>query len=51
LLGAGPVDLDELARLTDAPAHAVAAAVLELELAGRAERRPGGLVARAADAF
>ncbi len=51
LLSAGPVDLDELSRLTDAPAHAVSAAVLELELAGRAERRPGGMVARAAEAF
>lgn len=51
LLSAGPVDLDELSRLTDAPAHAVSAAVLELELAGRAERRPGGLVARTAETF
>ncbi len=51
LLSAGAVDLDELSRLTDAPAHAVSAAVLELELAGRAERRPGGLVARAPGDF
>lgn len=47
LLGPHPVAVDALVRQLDAPAGAVAAALLELELAGRIERQPGGRVARA----
>ena len=36
---------DELARLSGAPLSALADVLLELELAGRLDRRPGGLVA------
>ncbi|MEO0682870.1 MAG: DNA-processing protein DprA [Pseudomonadota bacterium] len=45
LLGLAPVEEDALARLSGAPLAAVAEALLELELAGRLDRRPGGLVA------
>ncbi|MCC5995048.1 MAG: DNA-processing protein DprA [Oceanicaulis sp.] len=44
LLSPAPVSKDELARLTGAPAGAVLAALVELELAGRCEIDPGGLV-------
>ncbi len=43
LLSPTPTPRDELARATGAPAGAVAAALLELSLAGRATLLPGGL--------
>ncbi|WP_339951858.1 DNA-processing protein DprA [uncultured Albimonas sp.] len=45
LLGMAPVEEDELARLSGAPLSALADVLLELELAGRLDRRPGGMVA------
>lgn len=45
LLGLAPVEEDVLARLSGAPLGALADALLELELAGRLDRRPGGLLA------
>jgi DNA processing protein len=47
LLGPAPVEIDELIRQMGADAPLVLAALLELELAGRLERHPGGKVARA----
>lgn len=47
LLSPTPVARDELVRTTGAPAAAVYAALVELELAGRAELRPGGLAVQA----
>jgi DNA processing protein len=47
LLGGAPVEEDEIARLTGAPAGALAQTFLELELAGRLDRRAGGLIALA----
>lgn len=44
LLSPSPLSKDELARLTGAPARAILAALIELELAGRAEISPGGMV-------
>ena len=43
-LGPAPVAVDELIRLTGAPASAVMTVLLELELAGRCRRHPGNLV-------
>lgn len=45
LLGLAPVEEDVLARLAGAPLAALADALLELELAGRLDRRPGGMLA------
>ncbi|MEM6743016.1 MAG: DNA-processing protein DprA [Pseudomonadota bacterium] len=45
LLGLQPVEEDVLARLSGAPLAAVAEALMELELAGRLDRRPGGFLA------
>ena len=45
LLGPTPVELDELARATGAAPADLSLAVLELDLAGRIEVLPGGLVA------
>lgn len=47
-LGPAPVPVDELVRQSGAPAAVVAAALLELELAGRLERHPGNQVALSA---
>ena len=47
LLSLAPTPRDELVRLCGASAAAVSAALIELELAGRAELRPGGMVVRA----
>jgi DNA processing protein len=47
LLSPTPVPRDELTRMTAAPAPVVFAALVELELAGRAVLLPGGLVASA----
>jgi DNA processing protein len=44
LLSPAPVSKDELASLTGAPVGAVLAALVELELAGRCEIQPGGMV-------
>jgi DNA processing protein len=44
LLGPTPVSLDDLVRLSDAPAGLVRAVLLELELAGRLERHGAGQV-------
>lgn len=43
-LGPAPVEVDELIRLSGAPAPAVLMVLLELELAGRLERHPGNQV-------
>ncbi|MGB0410551.1 MAG: DNA-processing protein DprA [Pikeienuella sp.] len=48
LIGTAPVDIDAITRdLAADPAH-VAEALLELDLAGRIERHPGGMVALSA---
>lgn len=44
-LGLAPVEEDELIRLTGANLGALADALLELELAGRLDRQPGGMLA------
>ncbi|MDQ2080094.1 DNA-processing protein DprA [Xanthobacteraceae bacterium Astr-EGSB] len=44
LLGPSPVEIDDLIRLSGAPAAAVRITLLELELAGRLGRQAGGLV-------
>ena len=46
LLSPTPTPRDEIARALDAPVARVAAALLELSLAGRAELLPGGLASR-----
>ena len=46
LLSPTAISRDELARITGAPAAAVAGALVELSIAGRAELTPGGLVFR-----
>jgi len=46
LLGGAPVSVDDLIRDTAQPAGSVRGALLELELAGRIERRAGDLIAR-----
>ncbi|HEX3755882.1 MAG TPA: DNA-processing protein DprA [Rhizomicrobium sp.] len=43
-LSAAPVAIDELIRQTGAPAAAILTVILELELAGRCIRQPGGRV-------
>ena len=47
LLGPAPTEVDELVRQTGSDAAAVLAALLELELAGRIERHPGGKISLA----
>ncbi len=44
ILGPAPVEIDELIRQTGAPAAVVLTVILELELAGRCARQPGGRV-------
>ena len=44
LLGPAPVPVDEIIRLSGAPAGAVQMALLELDLAGRLERHAGNKV-------
>jgi DNA processing protein len=46
LLSPTPAPLDDLARQAGAPVSAVAAALVELSLGGRAELLPGGLAVR-----
>lgn len=43
-LGPSPADIDDIIRLTDVPAQSVYLVLLELDLAGRLERHPGGMV-------
>lgn len=45
LLGPTPVSIDDLIRLSGAPAATVRVVLLELDLAGRLDRQRGGLVA------
>ena len=47
LIGFSPVSIDELARQAHLSAAAVAAAILDLELAGRVERHPGAQISLA----
>lgn len=51
LLSPTPVHVNDLARLLDAPAGAVAAALTELELMGQAASLPGGYAASSGAAF
>lgn len=51
LLSPTPIHVNDLARLTDAPMGAVAAALTELELEGRAASLPGGYAALGRHAF
>jgi DNA processing protein len=44
-LGPAPVEIDELIRQCGAPAASILTVLLELELAGRAQRHPGGRIA------
>jgi DNA processing protein len=44
LLGFSPIPIDDLARRTHVSAASLASAILELELAGRVERQPGGQI-------
>jgi DNA processing protein len=47
LLSPALIGVDELVRASDHPPHLVAAVLLELELAGRLQRHPGGQVSLA----
>ena len=51
LLSPTPVHVNDIARLLDAPAGAVAAALTELELLGQAASLPGGYAASSGAAF
>jgi DNA processing protein len=51
LLSPTPIHVNDLARLVEAPAGAVAAALTELELDGRAASLPGGYAASSGAAF
>ncbi|MGD9979362.1 MAG: DNA-processing protein DprA [Hyphomonadaceae bacterium] len=51
LLSPTPIHVNDLARLLEAPAGAVAAALTELELEGQAASLPGGYAAQARAAF
>lgn len=51
LLSSAPTHVNDLARIAEAPAGAVAAALMELELEGRAASLPGGYAASSAAAF
>ncbi|MES1157096.1 MAG: DNA-processing protein DprA [Alphaproteobacteria bacterium] len=51
LLSPTPVHVNDLARLVAAPASVVAAALMELELAGQAASLPGGYAASAGAAY
>ena len=46
LLGPSPVEIDEIARLCGTSPSDLSLAILELDLAGRIELRPGGMIAR-----
>lgn len=49
-LGPSPIEIDELIRHTGLPAPSVYLVLLELDLAGRLYRHPGGLISLALDA-
>jgi DNA processing protein len=51
LLSPTPIHVNDLARLVEAPAGAVAAALTELELSGKAASLPGGYAASSGAAF
>jgi Predicted Rossmann fold nucleotide-binding protein involved in DNA uptake len=51
LLSPTPIHVNDLARLTESPAAAVAAALVELEMEGKAASLPGGYAALARAAF
>lgn len=51
LLSPTPIHVNDIARLVEAPAGAVAAALTELELNGRAASLPGGYAASSSAAF
>jgi predicted Rossmann fold nucleotide-binding protein DprA/Smf involved in DNA uptake len=51
LLSPTPIHVNDLARLCEAPMGAVAAALTELELEGRAASLPGGYAALGRHAF
>jgi DNA processing protein len=51
LLSPTPIHVNDLARLAEAPMGAVAAALTELEMEGRAASLPGGYVASSGAAF
>ena len=51
LLSPTPIHVNDLARIAEAPAGAVAAALTELELEGRAASLPGGYAASSGAAF
>jgi DNA processing protein len=51
LLSPTPIHVNDLARLLEAPMGAVAAALTELELSGRAASLPGGYAASSGAAF
>ena len=51
LLSPTPIHVNDLARLLEAPAGAVAAALTELELNGQAASLPGGYAASSGAAF
>jgi len=51
LLSPTPIHVNDLARLVEAPAGAVAAALTELELTGQADSLPGGYAASSGAAF
>jgi DNA processing protein len=48
-LGPSPIEIDELMRHTGLPAQSVYLVLLELDLAGRLYRHPGGLISLALD--
>ena len=49
-LGPSPIEIDELIRHTGLPAQSIYLVLLELDLAGRLYRHPGGLISIALDA-
>ena len=49
LLGLSPVEIDEIARLCGTAPSELSLAILELDLAGRIEIRPGGMICRLED--
>ncbi|MEZ5994655.1 MAG: DNA-processing protein DprA [Hyphomonadaceae bacterium] len=51
LISPTPIHVNDIARLVEAPMSAVAAALTELEMEGRAASLPGGYVASSAAAF
>jgi DNA processing protein len=50
LLGPSPAGIDDIVRLSGAPARTVQLVLLELEMAGRLERHLGGRISLTAEA-